>query len=106
MEKLKPCPFCGGEARLFEEIPGGYIIQCQSCCGQIGIMPKKDAIEAWNARYERTCHVKGSYDTSDVDNRNSNAEWYFAFSCGCELYWDEPQPPNYCPNCGAKVVDV
>ena len=55
-------------------------------------------------RGERTCRVKASYDTSDVDSRGSNAEWYFAFTCGCELYWDEPEPPSYCPNCGAKVV--
>lgn len=52
-----------------------------------------------------TCRVKASYDTADVDNRGSNAEWYFAFTCGCELYWDGPEPPNYCPNCGARVVD-
>ena len=56
-----------------------------------------------NTRAERTCRVKASYDTADVDNRGSNAEWYFAFTCGCELYWDEPEPPSYCPNCGARV---
>ena len=57
-----------------------------------------------NTRAERTCRVKASYDTADVDSRNSSAEWYFAFTCGCELYWDEPEPPSYCPNCGAKVI--
>lgn len=50
---------------------------------------------------ERTCKVAACYSPSDL---NVEAEWYFAFSCGCELYWDEPIPPNYCPNCGAKVV--
>lgn len=50
---------------------------------------------------ERTCQVAASYSPSDM---NEQAEWYFAFTCGCELYWDESEPPNYCPNCGAKVV--
>jgi len=49
-ETLKPCPFCSGEASLYEEIPGGYIVQCHDCCAQVGIMTKKHAIAAWNAR--------------------------------------------------------
>lgn len=49
------------------------------------------------------CEVVASYDTSDVDSRNSSAEWYFAFSCGHELYWDEGEPPKHCPECGAKI---
>lgn len=53
---------------------------------------------------ERLCDVAASYDTSDVFGDNSNAEWYFSFSCGCELYWDEAEPPNYCPSCGARVI--
>lgn len=50
MSELMPCPFCGGGASLYEEIPGGYIVQCHDCCGQIGIMRKDKAIAAWNAR--------------------------------------------------------
>lgn len=50
---------------------------------------------------ERTCKVDACYSPSDL---SSEDEWYFAFSCGCELYWDEAIPPNYCPNCGARVV--
>ena len=49
---LKRCPFCGGEAAIYEEIPGGYIVQCHDCCGQIGIMTKERAIAAWNTRAE------------------------------------------------------
>ena len=31
---------------------------------------------------------------------------YFEYEMGCggQFRWDEAEPPNYCPNCGAKVV--
>lgn len=115
MTELKPCPFCGGEAELHptydmdtNEVDGWFVwcnndtCECKPETWQF--FTEAEAIAVWNTRAERTCHVKASYDTGDVDNRGSNAEWYFAFSCGCELYWDESEPPNYCPNCGAKVV--
>lgn len=62
MEELKPCPFCGGEAKTSEiaGIPkenllfGWGWVGCQHCrCfmnyshGERG---KKEAIEAWNKR--------------------------------------------------------
>ena len=56
---------------------------------------------------ERTCSADAVYDLDDI-NKNGRVlpdTWYFAFSCGHELYWDAECPPNYCPECGAKVVD-
>lgn len=60
--KLKPCPFCGGEARL-EQIPGAtwdkFVVTCKSkkCCAfYIGYCDeglydtRTKAIEAWNTR--------------------------------------------------------
>lgn len=62
MSKLKPCPFCGGEARVNERYRGGtanrkmYWISCSAC----GISQQHDntsgyryqskAIERWNTR--------------------------------------------------------
>ena len=61
--KIKPCPFCGGEARLevhrfwcertgkFEE--GGYSVQCSEneCIAHAGFFTiKEEAIEKWNTR--------------------------------------------------------
>ena len=48
-EKLKPCPFCGGEAKLIDD-DWSYVI-----CTKCGIHPYhrislKDAIEEWNNR--------------------------------------------------------
>ena len=53
-EKLKPCPFCGGEAEL--EINGLYWdVNCKRCLANVGAYKcynKKQAIEAWNRRYK------------------------------------------------------
>ena len=56
-DKLKPCPFCGGEARIIEhEFTGAnntYGIKCE--CGTQGFQfweSIDEAIEAWNRRAE------------------------------------------------------
>ena len=56
MADLKPCPFCGGEAELFQHYP--YMrrrvvssVCCKSCRANSGTWGRKDkAIEAWNTR--------------------------------------------------------
>lgn len=54
-----------------------------------------------NARAERMCRIKSSY----LNNFTSNHEcWYeLEMECGYRFTWDEMEPPNCCPNCGAKV---
>lgn len=63
MDKLKPCPFCGGEA-IINEIPphthviatfmpdckGMCFIECSQCSCGIGEDTKELAIERWNRR--------------------------------------------------------
>ncbi len=55
--KLKPCPFCGGEAKMLEEYDvmigkTYYFVECTECTGTIfsGEINEKEAIEAWNRR--------------------------------------------------------
>lgn len=49
MEKLKPCPFCGGEAVFRGQTY--YYIWCKSCLAETrGSENKEEAIEAWNSR--------------------------------------------------------
>lgn len=54
--KLKPCPFCGGEAfahMLGNEIAKGYYIACDECGAKTIVFGyEADAIEAWNRRAE------------------------------------------------------
>lgn len=58
--KLKPCPFCGGEAEInveHEEVEDtekrhwAYNVVCNRCCATSGLtyLPEK-AREAWNRR--------------------------------------------------------
>ena len=108
MSELKPCPFCGGEARTSGERFENTILSwvfCSSCGAAGGYRhTEAEAITAWNTRAERTCHdVKPSLPFFKCD------------SCGMEdmggtELWIQDgfyrsQKPNYCPNCGAKVVD-
>ena len=51
MDKLKPCPFCGGEAAFLGETQS---IKCKQCCGMFivtnPLTTRLEAKEAWNRR--------------------------------------------------------
>ena len=106
MRELLPCPFCGGEAEMrqlisFDETDGRdglYSVGCYTdkCIGEYAnnfYFYEAEAVEAWNTRAERTC-----YNTQhDFDFMCSN--------CGKMLDNGRVIGVNYCPNCGAKVVE-
>ena len=53
--ELKPCPFCGGEAIVYEDEENDcYMIGCKSCCAVEPMTEwcesKEDAIVQWNTR--------------------------------------------------------
>nr|DAR29687.1 MAG TPA: restriction alleviation protein [Caudoviricetes sp.] len=51
--KLKKCPFCGGEAHVFEnETQKEYYVRCRKCYARTDVyrVSKADAIAAWNQR--------------------------------------------------------
>jgi len=50
-DKLKPCPCCGGEARIVREV-GGIIfhIECKICCCKSPSARIENARKAWNTR--------------------------------------------------------
>ena len=50
-EELKPCPFCGGEAEIFESAI--CQIRCSNCNARSCWNTKDKAIEAWNRRAEQ-----------------------------------------------------
>lgn len=46
-----------------------------------------------------TCEVEGSIIDTYEYNR-----WEYDLSCGHTIIWESSEPPNYCPECGKKVV--
>ncbi len=102
--ELLPCPFCGGEAYMEDaEIDGRayYIAKCGTCCSTSGVMQmsRSKAIEAWNTRAERTC----CNDLKDSDFGNVWPIPHFKCSTCGGLF--ASYEFDYCPSCGAKVVE-
>ena len=109
-DNLLPCPFCGVDVEITSKPAVGTWITCETCGyeypsvdGQIDKHYRKaDVIERWNTRAERTCHLfrRASYGTL----YGVELALYECSECG------EPIEPkdgwNYCPNCGARVVEV
>lgn len=102
--KLEPCPFCGGEAIYGKSEASGRVrAVCVDCLASTDWLAGTDeAAAAWNRRAERTCNVESSHVEQEIG--------YYSYlevelSCGHAFTWDDGTPPDYCPNCGAKVVD-
>lgn len=105
---LKPCPFCRRDDLLIEydEIPSD-LWMCTIFCtydapavmvSAMGIGDTKEeaysaAANNWNTRNEPICRA--------VKDSNGFKVWTICSECGHGL-WEKS---NYCPNCGAKVVE-
>ena len=109
-DELKPCPFCGGEARIHSKVlaegfDSGYWAVCDEC-GKGDTLPhesEEKAAAAWNARaavadeqfslavhdgeaWQRVqeCHIR--YHGGMVSEGGMEAEdWYYCDACGEEL---------------------
>ena len=100
--ELLPCPFCGGEAEVFnpfDKTAGTWCVICRECACASGFeQTEAEAIAAWNTRAERTCH----------NARKPHENRFKCSECGRVVWLDEPtsEPVFYCPNCGRKVVSA
>lgn len=118
MEGLRPCPFCGGEAKI-QEYNGGFAAvgcsngRCYMHPHALGFPSADRAAEMWNMRAERTCHVKqepvedaGFLDALAMDYPEiprSEIKFYRNACSGCGASLTDDY--RYCPHCGAKVVN-
>lgn len=112
--KLKPCPFYGHEPELVDaEIDGRahYIVKCGACYSTSGVMQlsKPAAVAAWNRRAERTCRMERVEWRDAIGDHEIRRHKFVCGNCGLELEADlisKPKYPyQYCPSCGAKVVE-
>lgn len=97
MEELKPCPFCGGEEIMFEWEANYVSAFCEKCGSRAAFKTSlEEAAASWNARTERTCKQV-------ITEHNDGMMPPFIVHCSeCGAQWG--YTPNYCPNCGVKVV--
>ena len=116
---LKPCPFCGGEARIIAKpYEPKVCVGCDddTCLGFSGLGwlydSEKEATEAWNRRAERTCRMVdcGSHDTCVVNSELSDGnimsmEFGYRQCSDCGAFVFDCPTVHYCPICGAKVVE-
>lgn len=115
-EKLRPCPFCGGEAEISHvrdicrDPQDWYWGKCHSCHISGSHYPTEaEAIAAWNTRAERTCHAE----------LNESRTAVVCSECGSSDLlrgWEEMHDwertaristfttYNYCPNCGRRCI--
>ena len=109
MKDLKLCPFCGNEVdnhkddcyfRLYSVAFVDSLV-----LGKAGMhvhVSARELNEAWNTRAERTCGEPRGFIPHDQDN--------FGHPSFTELWCEhsdiELDPEwEYCPHCGAKVVE-
>lgn len=60
-------------------------------------------IECWNTRAERTC--KWTLHEQWQNAEGNDYVYGFKTECGAQHTWWPDSLPNYCPSCGAKVVE-
>lgn len=113
MIELKPCPFCGGEARIEHDDDGSAYLEVDhrpDCFltyrdtlrwfypAKGDMSADEHAASEWNRRAERTCHMEptelGEWRCSECGYLQKSA---YRGDKGWML-------PRYCQVCGAKVV--
>lgn len=108
MEKIKPCPFCGGEARLFKDSHGNHAINCEVCyCRTAPESTKQVAIQNWNGSPMKKKLSAKAKPTEKVCRWIwSNYFRWYDLSCGESISWRKIEVTRdfkFCPYCGLKI---
>ena len=75
-EKLKPCPFCGGDDLYFPHGTDPAVIECSGCGARSGVPDDQTEVEAtakWNARVAPSLRITGP---------NSDGEYWLHIKAG------------------------
>lgn len=122
MKELKPCPFCGGKARLeaidFDDGDSTWWVLCSVCGAETdeysgGTEAAADAIKAWNNRwgyhgdtiecYE--CAIGGKEAAQRSVEENIRAQGYVKErTCHIETRVIDGIEEDFCTVCGNEVA--
>ena len=92
-QKLKPCPFCGGEAVISVDTDAitdtegrvwAYTAVCNKCAASSGLtFTVEKAIEVWNKRTEPPADqwIPVTYHETTEEEREYGIEWDYVLDC-------------------------
>ena len=110
-EKLKPCPFCGGEARMDFEYQ--CYVTCRACGGRATGTSKEEAAKRWNSRVQpQESPITGEKGEGNINpcqgkEKPTEGENEAVETSWPDRYWPgSPQAvlPEPCTNVKAKTV--
>ena len=95
---MKPCPFCGGEAKVFKHKKAmasfgtlfSYEVECAYCFCRTGLYPSEEkAVNAWNRRKVPEIVRCGECRHRDPEDKKCD--------CGHDIIWQLPRGDDwYC----------
>ena len=118
-KELKPCPFCGGKAKLcsrevkqmqiLEDTIKFHNVICERCGAMAGVFyaTEDEAVAAWNHRDPKPA-VRGEL----LNEHHRVAFCHECSVCGAAIPWSSVWDYkniggngdfNFCPNCGADL---
>lgn len=71
-EKLLPCPFCGGSAKVMGYSGNIYAVHCNECQSMTGKYPNLEgALQAWDNRYSpyEPMKITMRYAVNEMENK-------------------------------------
>ena len=120
MAEIKPCPFCGGSARLryrpgADRRPIASRVLCDSCEAEgkefsqsCSYTADKEAIKWWNRRVDAPIdeRSKGAWECIEIiddDGVNDKAAQCSVCDWTNDDYFHSKREYKFCPNCGADM---
>lgn len=77
-------------------------VECGRCGASTVFCAQPElAIDAWNTRAERTCHLS---KVTSWDDDGHNTWGVICSACDAHIEHDTGYGIRYCPKCGARVV--